>query len=195
MNKIICENINTGDLSISESELACRLKSPEPLNSDAVSQCLQRLLGICRPRYCCAKTSVSLKGEQVILDFASTKSKNLAKNLDGCSEAYVMAVTLGIEADRYINTLGVLSKAQAFVADAISSALAEAAADYVSLVLGAEHSIRARYSPGYGDLNLNIQKELLAYLNADKLIGIKLGDNLLMTPRKSITAFSGIERK
>lgn len=195
MNKIICENINTGDLSISESELACRLKSPEPLSSDAVSQCLQRLMGVCRPRYCCAKTSVSLKDEQVTVDFALIKSKNLAKNLEGCSEAYVMAVTLGIEADRYINTLGALSKAQAFIADAVSSAMAEAAAEYVSSLLGAEHSIRPRYSPGYGDLKLDIQTELLGYLNADKLIGIKLGDNLLMTPRKSITAFCGIERK
>ena len=49
-----------------------------------------------------------------------------------------------------------------------------------------------RYSPGYGDLPLEVQKPLLEYLNAGRAIGLTLTATNLMVPRKSVTAILGI---
>jgi len=103
-----------------------------------------------------------------------------------------MGLTLGYEVDRLILSTGVVSPAKGFILDAVASAYAEALADYVSTFLQKDKKLRARYSPGYGDLSLDIQAAVLNALNADKILGIKLGTNFLMTPRKSVTAIQGV---
>ena len=49
-----------------------------------------------------------------------------------------------------------------------------------------------RYSPGYGDLSLESQKQVFALLNPPKYIGVTLNDSLLMSPSKSVTGIIGI---
>ena len=51
---------------------------------------------------------------------------------------------------------------------------------------------RPRFSPGYGDLPLDLQREISAILNMSKEIGVSLTDTMLMTPSKSVTALIGI---
>ena len=52
----------------------------------------------------------------------------------------------------------------------------------------------AALSPGYGDLALDVQKDIFALLDCERQIGLTLGDSLLMSPGKSVTAFAGIPR-
>ncbi|MBR3258643.1 MAG: vitamin B12 dependent methionine synthase, partial [Eggerthellaceae bacterium] len=52
--------------------------------------------------------------------------------------------------------------------------------------------------PGYGDLPLEVQPDLLGLLDASRRLGITLSDSLLMSPTKSVTAIVGLrpaERK
>ena len=58
-------------------------------------------------------------------------------------------------------------------------------------------SLRPRFSPGYGDLPLVVQKEFMTLLDCAHLIGINLNESLLMSPSKSVTAVIGMyqERK
>ncbi|MBR2795256.1 MAG: 5-methyltetrahydrofolate--homocysteine methyltransferase, partial [Solobacterium sp.] len=56
-------------------------------------------------------------------------------------------------------------------------------------------SLRPRFSPGYGDLPLDLQKYFSQVLDMPKTIGVRLNDSLLMVPSKSITAFIGIARR
>ena len=59
---------------------------------------------------------------------------------------------------------------------------------------GAEDKIlRPRFSPGYGDLPLDFQKEFLKITDASRKLGISLNDSLLMSPSKSVTAIIGIK--
>lgn len=51
---------------------------------------------------------------------------------------------------------------------------------------------RPRFSPGYGDLPLALQPDLLNFLNAQRWVGITVGKTLLMSPMKSVTAIMGI---
>ncbi|MCR5275107.1 MAG: Vitamin B12 dependent methionine synthase activation subunit, partial [Clostridiales bacterium] len=49
------------------------------------------------------------------------------------------------------------------------------------------------FSPGYGDLPIEVQKEFLPLLDAERRLGITLSDSYLMSPSKSVTAIIGIE--
>ena len=51
-----------------------------------------------------------------------------------------------------------------------------------------------RYSPGFGDLPITVQKEFLNLLDAGRRMGITLGESFLMAPSKSVTAIIGLER-
>ena len=58
-----------------------------------------------------------------------------------------------------------------------------------------EVSLKPRFSPGFGDLSLMIQKDIFAVLDCPRKIGLSLNDSLLMSPTKSVTAFVGIIKK
>ena len=49
-----------------------------------------------------------------------------------------------------------------------------------------------RFSPGYGDLPLDIQPAVCAALDAGRRVGIHVSDSFLMNPMKSVTAVIGI---
>ena len=51
---------------------------------------------------------------------------------------------------------------------------------------------KPRFSPGYGDVPLTVQKDFFRLLPCQK-IGLTLMDNLIMAPEKSVTAFIGIK--
>ena len=55
-------------------------------------------------------------------------------------------------------------------------------------------TVRPRFSPGYGDLPLSLQKEIFALLDCGRSIGVALGENLLMSPSKSVTAIVGVKK-
>jgi hypothetical protein len=52
--------------------------------------------------------------------------------------------------------------------------------------------LRPRFSPGYGDVALEVQNVIFKALECTKRIGLTLTDSLLMYPTKSVTAFIGL---
>lgn len=150
-----------------------------------------------QPKYCFTKTLVRiLPTGKIDLGYTRLESKDLYKNLAGCTQVYTLAVTLGLQIDRTIARLAVSSPGKAFAVDALASAYAESVADTLSRMFQGElaegSTLSPRFSPGYGDLPLTIQPTILDALDAAKYTGITLGSNMLMTPRKSITAFQGV---
>ena len=53
----------------------------------------------------------------------------------------------------------------------------------------------ARFSPGFGDVPVSVQKEFLDSLDAGRRMGILLSESYLMSPSKSVTAIIGLEKK
>ena len=122
-------------------------------------------------------------------------SSALYKNLAGCSEAFVFAVTTGIGVDRLLARLSVISPAEHFVTDALASAAADSFCGYAAGQLKQGLVCPPRFSPGYADLSLRFQVPLLDRLDAHGLLGITLDSAYLMTPVKSITAIMGIKNE
>ena len=56
-----------------------------------------------------------------------------------------------------------------------------------------DRQLTDRFSPGYGDLTLEMQRDVMAALDCGRTIGITLTDSLLMTPSKSVTAIIGMK--
>ncbi|MGN1059696.1 MAG: vitamin B12 dependent-methionine synthase activation domain-containing protein, partial [Clostridia bacterium] len=53
-------------------------------------------------------------------------------------------------------------------------------------------SLRPRFSPGYGDFPLEMQKDIFRFLDCSRKIGVSLTESLLMVPGKSVSALVGI---
>ena len=82
----------------------------------------------------------------------------------------------------------------------MSAAYIESYLDDVTLKLSQGYAEKGyhmtmRYSPGYGDLGLDVQPKIIDILQAQKRIGLSSNDDHLLIPRKSITAFIGLQQK
>lgn len=136
-----------------------------------------------------------LKREENGLDFgfAKTDSRALMKNLEGCEEVIVFAATIGLEIDRLIRRYTSLSPAKALFFQAIGAERIESLCDaFCNELKESGLQLRPRFSPGYGDLPLELQKDLFRVLDCPRKIGLTLNESLLMSPSKSVTAIIGI---
>ena len=126
-----------------------------------------------------------------------TNSKMLLKNLENCSSVIIFAATIGVEIDRLIAKYGRISPSRALMMQAIGAERIEALCDEFCEDLKNERNVNLspRFSPGYGDLSLEVQKDIFDILDCSRKIGISLNDSLLMSPSKSVTAFVGISNE
>lgn len=127
-------------------------------------------------------------------------SKNLRKNLQGCSEVIFFAATLGISVDRLLKKYIKLQISKAAVLQAAAAAFLEEYCD--DWQKSFEHRLneeglylRPRFSPGYGDFPLTHQADLLKILDAHKKIGLVLTESNMMLPEKSVTAILGVSHE
>ena len=123
--------------------------------------------------------------------------QDINRLLSGCTEAVLMAVTLGSELEKRLMIEEVTNMSNAYVLDLCASQAVEQAADDLERrlrdrILQEGKYLTNRYSPGYGDYPIEMQRLLLDYLNAGRAIGLMLTPTNLMVPRKSITAILGI---
>ena len=127
------------------------------------------------------------------LSFMQVKSEKLEKNLSGCRSFILFAATVGIEIDRLIARYGKISPAKALIFQAIGAERIEKLCDEFCSFVKAEYgNIKPRFSPGYGDLPLEVQKDFFRVLEPSRKIGLSLNESMLMTPSKSVTAIIGI---
>ncbi len=126
----------------------------------------------------------------------TARSEKLRGNLHGCERVLLMAATVGVGIDRLIAKYGRLSPARALLLQAIGTERVEALCDAFCREVTEETGLtpRPRFSPGYGDLPLQVQREVVTLLQAEKRVGVTLNDSFLMSPSKSVTAFVGYSR-
>lgn len=113
-----------------------------------------------------------------------------------CRKCAVMAVTLGIEVDNSIRIAQGNDMLKAVVMDSCATEFIEKVCDEVEKKIKAEAEVlgkgtNLRFSPGYGDLPIDIQKNLLDVLDANRKIGLTVTNSSLMIPGKSVTAIIG----
>lgn len=192
----IVYSLNAQELDVSKKEVLRYLKAAEMTceTEQLIDECIENVRRVASPKSVYIESKVeALNDETIRLDFAELKSCGLAKTLNGCKKVYIFAATLGIELDRLIEKYSKFAQSKATVCHAIGSALIESFCDRVNKELVGEKDATKRFSPGYGDLSLETQPIVLKALDAERKIGIILGETLLMQPSKSVTAIIGIK--
>lgn len=127
-------------------------------------------------------------------------SDNLCKNLSGCKEVLLFAVTLGAEVDRRLKRYQVMEVSRAAVLQACAATYLEEACDQYQAQLEEWYQkerkyLRPRFSPGYGDFAIQYQDEILKLLDAAKKIGLTRTESYMLTPSKSVTALIGVGKE
>jgi len=149
---------------------------------------------------CYVECDVSYSSEEIDLEFSKTNSKSLFSLLKDCDKIILFAATIGLEPDRLISKYSKISPSKALFFQAISTERIEATCDKLCDILEEKYdktgfTLTNRFSPGYGDLPLMLQKDIFRVLNCPKNIGVTLNESLLMMPSKSVTAIIGIKNK
>lgn len=129
-----------------------------------------------------------------------TESVKLFNCLKGSKEVIMFAATVGHDIDRLIarNQRMNMTKTlflQAFGAERVEALCDTFCADIKKEVINEGLSLTPRFSPGYGDLPLDVQKDFFNLLDCNRKIGVSLNESLLMSPSKSVTAIFGLKDK
>lgn len=166
----------------------------DALISRLLDECLEKL------RYTVVYRSfpISFSENGIDLGFADVSSRDLGKCLEGCEDIILFAATIGLEIDRLTVRYGHSSPSAALCLQAIGNERVEALCDAFCEFIKEEYrrdgrSLRPRFSAGYGDLPLELQRDIFRALDCEKLAGLTLNNSLLMSPTKSVTAIIGIK--
>ena len=165
--------------------------------TDLIRECMASAVGVLDYKVCYTELPISVLDDAVDLGFALVRSDSLRRALVGCRSIILFAATVGIGMDRLIVKSAVRSPLYELVSSAIGTERVESFCDEFCRELALDMSrrscgIRPRFSPGYGDLPLELQRDVFRVLDCPKNIGVSIGQSLLMTPQKSVTAIVGI---
>lgn len=167
-----------------------------------IDECIEEIRSISRMRYTYkifdVKTGVYKEMSCIMLDGTDIvlTGNDIYEHLRNCRKCAVMAATLGIEVDNLIRTKQCDNMLTALVLDSCATEFTEKLCD------AAENEIRAiaesegkginfRFSPGYGDLPIDIQRDITGIIDAARRIGLTVTESSIMIPSKSVTAIIG----
>lgn len=125
------------------------------------------------------------------------KGNDIKKHLQNCKSIAIMAVTIGGKIEKYIKLTEKINLTKAIIMDACATTLVEEICDKVEEIVDIESkskelNITGRYSPGYGDFELDAQECIIRLINCNKRIGVSLSTHNILFPRKSVTAIIGL---
>ena len=158
---------------------------------EATARRADAMTGVClreaRPAWRYALFDLAFDGEAPALGNILLPGRDIARHLRSARRCAMMAVTLGLGAERALRAMQQRSMADALLLDAAMSACIESAADACCRDIARDAGasglyVGARFSPGYGDLPLDMRRTL----------GISMTDGCLLIPQKSVTAFVGL---
>lgn len=132
--------------------------------------------------------------DEIALKDISLKGKAIAKAMAMAEEIALFVDTIGPALEAEVNRLYQRDEyTRATILDTIGSVAAEEGAEYLNSIIveKAKGESTPRFSPGYGDWDLNIQKRLLEVTQATK-IGVTCNEAFFMIPRKSVSAVIGL---
>lgn len=124
------------------------------------------------------------------------EGSDIRRHLSGCSEAVLLAATIGMKQDIITRQLSLSDPLKSVIVDSAGSVLIEAVCDTAEAYMRQEllsegKFLTSRFSPGYGDLPLMAQEKFSQILEMRR-VGITVSSDYLMSPRKSVTAVLGI---
>jgi len=182
--------------------LGYRGQKPDSRIEEMLDACMDEISEISKESYLYqiydidrSREGVLLKGTTLVLE-----GKDIEAHLSQAVKCAVLAVTLGLEVDRRIAFYSRTDITKGLIFDACAAAAVEALCDKAQGEVAAEAGdigleITARYSPGYGDFDIGVQRDILKLLKAYERLGLSVNESSIMIPRKSVTAVIGLQKE
>ncbi|NFL95877.1 methionine synthase [Clostridium botulinum] len=163
-----------------------------------IEECIKEIKTLVTLRVTYKYSSVHINNQANLVDInLKLKGKDILHHLEESNKCCVMAATLGNKVDRKILYYEKVNMTKAVILDACATTAIEEYCDLIENEVKKEVekdklNINWRYSPGYGDLDISIQRELLKSLDAERTIGLTASSHNILIPRKSVTAIIGV---
>ena len=197
---VLTQNFDAPQICREEIFRYIRAGKAEKETSALVESCLKEAIPRLHFQVCYREFPIALCGEVLDLGFTMTSSDSLKKALFGCDSLVLFAATIGVEIDRLILKYSSTSPAKALIFQGIGAERVESLCDrFVEEMKKIKHgegkSLCPRFSPGFGDVSLEMQKDIFRVLDCSRKIGLTLNESLLMSPSKSVTALIGVKNR
>ncbi len=168
----------------------------ETLRSQA-AQVLQETAAAFPPRYVYRLSRVEKQADGVHLpDIPLVLPGRLAERmLEDCHRTAVLVCTLGLAFEQHVRSWQARDMARALMLDACGSALVEHGCHQAEAELRErfpQAHLTDRFSPGYGDLPLDLQPAICAAMDSGRKLGVYASPACMLTPQKTVTAFIGL---
>lgn len=175
-----------------------KLHAPDERVALMIDESIEEMKKVFRPAWRFQDFDLTVDGENISFADLNFSSRDLSRNLKNCTKLILAGVTSGAQVDSLIRRTQMIDAAKASVMQGCGAAFAENTIEALNDYISAQAKIagfrsRPRFSPGYGDVPLEFQKEFFRLLPLAK-IGLSLMDTLIMAPEKSVTAFIGLEK-
>lgn len=112
---------------------------------------------------------------------------------------FLLCGTVGTAFDRWHRRMAAVSAADALIAQAIGTAAVERTMDglegEIRSALADGETLERRRSPGYGRMELSMNREIVERLDAARRIGVSVTDSMTLVPTKSVTAVCEIRAR
>ena len=159
-----------------------------------IDDCMAQTLSVAEPRWTWTVSPIDRAARTPALAFTG---QDVPALLADCDRVVFFAATLGNGLEMAIRRAQVRDMTRALVLDCCGSAAIEAVCDEAEgEILTALNDpsvyLTDRFSPGYGDLPITAQPDLLAAVDGPRRIGLYLTASNILTPRKSVTALIGL---
>jgi hypothetical protein len=195
MKSVVVTSYPEPRLDLAEALRYCGVKD----GSDNAARIIEESFALMRDklgyRVAYKEICVSVDGDTVDLGFARVESQALSRYFAGCDRALLFAASVGREVDRLLRRYSIDKPTRVPFIDAVGSERVESLCDTFCRDMQEKREgerLLNRFSPGYADCPLSMQKDIVSELDLGRTLGITLNDAYLMTPVKSITAIAGI---
>ena len=162
-----------------------------------VQNAFTKLEEFIRPRFVWGRFHIVHFDGGIQLDDLHIYSNDIARLTSRSDECILMAATLGHETDRQISIAQQKNMLDGLALDSCASVMIDSCIDgfiksEIAPSLRENERMTHRFSPGYGDLSMNVTEDIIAVLDATRRIGLSVTRSLMMMPVKSVTAIAGL---
>ena len=164
------------------------------------AECEKQLLDVISPRYVYKVFDIERTDEGIAVKNTSLmlRGNDIVEHLKDCERCVLLCATISSGADALIRSFEAVDMLKAMITDCLASAAIEQVCNEAEAIINSElegMNFTWRFSPGYGDLPLEIQSEFIDVLDAQKRVGVNISESMIMIPRKSVTAIIGVSTK
>lgn len=178
--------------------MGCPPDKAEPSTRALVEGCAQQILSAIHPRWAYRVFDITPEEDGLRLSCGLLlPGQDLKNHLKDCQQAVIFCATISAQVDALVRQAESGDMLRALALDCCASAAVEQVCDLAELEVQSlfpNHSFPYRYSPGYGDLPISLQNDLLTLLDAPRRVGLCASASHILIPRKSVTAILGVAK-